>query len=115
MTSKEKPPEPVLPTDATMADYQRYVHGLEAFHGWLDVDLIHNCFLMGEEVGELFKAVRKFERYYEPNAGQSQNGDVAEEIVDVLNYLLAIANRLDIDVETAFRDKNTRNLGRSWD
>ena len=36
------------------------------------------------------------------------------EIVDVLNYLLAIANRLDIDVEAAFREKNARNLERTW-
>ena len=115
MTSKERPPAPELPPEATMADYQKYVHGLESFHGWLDVDLIHNCFLMGEEVGELFKAVRKFERYYEPNADGSATAPVAEEIVDVLNYLLAIANRLDIDVEAAFREKNTRNLSRSWD
>ncbi|MCB9530090.1 MAG: hypothetical protein H6701_17170, partial [Myxococcales bacterium] len=56
MTERKRPE---LPATATMADFQRYVHDLEAFHGWLDVDLVHNCFLMGEEVGELFKAVRK--------------------------------------------------------
>ena len=33
---------------------------------------------------------------------------------DVLNYLLAIANRLDIDVEEAFRRKNAANQRRSW-
>ena len=32
----------------------------------------------------------------------------------MFNYLLAIANRLDIDVEAAFRDKNARNQKRSW-
>ena len=42
-----------LPEDASMKTYQRYVHDLESMHGWLDVDLVHNCFLMGEEVGEL--------------------------------------------------------------
>ena len=40
--------------------------------------------------------------------------EVAEELVDCLNYLLAIANRLDIDVEEAFRVKNRRNQSRSW-
>ena len=43
---------------------------------------------------------------------------VGEEIVDVLNYLLAVANRLDIDVEQAFRDKNARrplsNRNTTW-
>lgn len=107
-----------LPERATMRDLQRYVHDLEAMHGWLDVDLVHNCFLMGEEVGELFKAVRRYERIYEQADApqiEDRQREVAHEIVDVLNYLLAIANRLDIDVEAAFRDKNAQNQERSWE
>lgn len=112
---------PHLPPDPTMADFQRYIHDLEAYHGWLDVDLVHNCFLMGEEVGELFKAVRKVNRLFdEPEKGPAgataeRVAHVGEELVDVLNYLLAIANRLDIDVEAAFRAKNAQNLERTWD
>ena len=99
----------------TMKDLQKAVYDLEAHHGWLDVDLIHNCFLMGEEVGELFKAVRQHEKFYEKGMTDEESvANVAEEIVDVLNYLLAIANRLDIDVEAAFRSKNARNMTRSW-
>lgn len=111
------PKRPELPATATMADFQRYVHDLEAFHGWLDVDLVHNCFLMGEEVGELFKAVRKRIKLFDEAAKGHRPADdwpVAEELVDVLNYLLAIANRLDIDVEAAFRRKNEANLDRTW-
>ncbi|MCB9554106.1 MAG: hypothetical protein H6705_19945 [Myxococcales bacterium] len=117
MTERKRPE---LPATATMADFQRYVHDLEAFHGWLDVDLVHNCFLMGEEVGELFKAVRKRIKLFDEAAkGQARQGPaddwpVAEELVDVFNYLLAIANRLDIDVEAAFRRKNEANLDRTW-
>ncbi len=108
-----------LPKDAPMRDYQRYVHELEAMHGWLDVDLVHNCFLMGEEVGELFKAVRRARRMFEqagapPAGAEARRAEVADELVDVLNYLLAIANRLDIDVEEAFRKKNAVNQARTW-
>ena len=105
-----------LPDRPSMRDFQRYIHELEALHGWLDVDLVHNCFLMGEEVGELFKAVRKHLKFYEKGAEAEaeSKAHVSEEIVDVFNYLLAIANRLDIDVEAAFRDKNARNQKRSW-
>ncbi|MEZ4435681.1 MAG: hypothetical protein R3F65_25060 [bacterium] len=46
--------------------------------------------------------------------GPADDWPVAEELVDVLNYLLAIANRLDIDVEAAFRRKNEANLDRTW-
>lgn len=112
-----------LPEGASMAGYQRYIHELESFHGWLDVDLVHNCFLMGEEVGELFKAIRKHNKYWgeaakedasAPSDSEATKQHVGEEIVDVLNYLLAIANRLDIDLEQAFREKNGLNQRRTW-
>lgn len=104
----------------TPADLQKFVHDLEAFHGWLNVDLVHNVFLMVEEVGELAKAIRKYEKIFpEPAAAPTPEREAArlhvgEELVDVLNYLLAIANRLDIDLEAAFRAKNARNLERRW-
>lgn len=113
------PGEIHLPEGARMADYQSYIHQMEALHGWLDVSLVENCFLMGEEVGELFKAIRKLKHFFDQAEVKAQPEEAlveqaGEEIVDVLNYLLAIANRLDIDVERAFVQKNTRNLSRSW-
>jgi NTP pyrophosphatase (non-canonical NTP hydrolase) len=109
-----------LSVDASMAEYQQYIHELEGMHGWLDADLIKNGFLMGEEFGELLQAMRAVHRRLEQGVARSALPEpmidhVGEEIVDVLNYLLAIANRLDIDVEKAFREKNHRNQSRSWD
>jgi len=115
MNDKNQRKTPHLPPSPTMQDFQEFIHGLESFHGWLDVDLIHNCFLMGEEVGELFKAIRKHLKYYEKSSSTDDIDAISEEIVDVMNYLLAIANRLDIDVEAAFRKKNARNLTRTWE
>lgn len=108
-----------LHESAPMSEYQRYIKQLEEHHGWSDVNLIENCFLMGEEVGELFKAVRKVKGFFDqaeapPEERTELVANVGEEIVDVMNYLLAIANRLDIDVERAFIEKNTKNLSRSW-
>lgn len=102
-----------------MAAYQEYIHALETQQGWLDVDLVHNCFLMGEEVGELFKAIRKHKKYFSESTQTVQSTiesktAVAEELVDVFNYLLALANRLDIDMEQAFRQKNAQNQRRTW-
>ena len=52
------------------------------------MDLVHNCFLMGEEVGELFKAVRRVEGLFvEGDVPDDRRTEVAHEIVDVLNYL----------------------------
>jgi NTP pyrophosphatase (non-canonical NTP hydrolase) len=73
---------------------------------------VQQCLLLGEEVGELFKAVRKQQNLtVDP---QSRVGDVEEELADVLIYLCAIANRLDIDLEDAFRRKEQRNEQRVW-
>lgn len=102
---------------APMKDYQEYIHQLEAMHGWLKLDLVHNCFLMGEEVGELFKAVRRYEKLFDEGRGtptEEARAQVGEELVDVFNYLLAIANRVGVDVEQAFREKNALNQRRSW-
>lgn len=122
MSEPEENPAPAITLDegAPMRAYQRYVHDLETMHGWLDVDLVHNCFLLGEEMGELFKAVRRVERLFDeagraPVELEQRRAEVGDEVVDVLNYLLAIANRLDIDVEAAFRKKNTENQARTWD
>ena len=106
-----------LPERAAMQEYQKYIHDLEAMHGWLKLDLVHNCFLMGEEVGELFKAVRKYNKLYDEGQStptEKAQAHVAEELVDVLNYLLAIANRVGVDLEQAFREKNARNQTRTW-
>ncbi|MBU0551528.1 hypothetical protein KKF91_16165 [Myxococcota bacterium] len=117
-----------LPPQASMRAYQDYIHALEALHGWLDVDLVESCFLMGEEVGELFKAIRRhrgmFNEPAKARAGaeavevdealSASRAAVAEEIVDVFNYLCALANRLDIDLEAAFREKNAMNQRRVW-
>ena len=107
-----------LPEAASMEDYQRYIHQLEALHGWLKLDLVHNCFLMGEEVGELFKAVRRYNKLFDEGTStppEQARAHLAEELVDVFNYLLAIANRTGVDLEQAFREKNARNQQRSWD
>ena len=106
-----------LPERAAMQEYQKYIHDLEALHGWLKLDLVHNCFFMGEEVGELFKAVRKYNKLQVEGQGPSTEearAHVGEELVDVFNFLLAIANRVGVDLEQAFREKNARNQQRTW-
>ncbi len=51
-----------------------------------------NLVWLGEEVGELYKAVR-------------ENKGIEEEIADVFAWLLSLANVLGVDVEDAFRNK----------
>jgi len=102
-----------LSHNAAMSEYQHYVALLEEMKGWTDANIERNCFLMGEEVGELFAAVRRLEGAKATDR-EARVAHVGEEIVDVMNYLLAIANRLEIDLEAAFRKKNTVNQSRTW-
>jgi NTP pyrophosphatase (non-canonical NTP hydrolase) len=84
----------VLPLKQATAldDLQRYVAEMEEERGFSHVDVVQQCLLLGEEVGELFKAVRKHKKMRVGTT--SVTGTVDEELADVLIFLCAIANRL---------------------
>lgn len=96
----------------TLADFQNYVSQLEEERGFSGQSTIDKCLLLGEEIGELFKAVRKSEGLsVDINSGFSE---IADELADILIYCCAIANRKSIDLETAFRNKEIKNKQRTW-
>ncbi len=101
-----------LPPKPTLQDLQTYVCTLEQERGFADQTVLDKCLLLGEEVGELFRAVRRLQGLKRDL--NSQEPEAAEELADLLIYLCAIANRLDIDLEQAFRDKEARNKLRTW-
>lgn len=84
--------ELVLKDGPTFVDFQEYVRQLEVQRGFTDQNAIEKCLLLGEEMGELFKAVRK-----------------AENLKTDIN-----ANRFEIDIEEAFREKEEVNKKREW-
>jgi len=103
---------PQLNDQPTLADFQTYVAQLEAEREFEDQSARDKCLLLGEEIGELFKAVRKFEGLKVD--ATSHFGTISEELADIFIYVCAIANRYDIDLEAAFRDKEAINHERSW-
>jgi len=103
---------PQLNDHPTLTDFQSYVARLETERGFADQSVRDKCLLLGEEIGELFKAVRKSEGLKVDAA--SHFGTISEELADIFIYICAIANRYDIDLEAAFRDKETINHERSW-
>ncbi|MCK5827518.1 pyrophosphohydrolase [Candidatus Bipolaricaulota bacterium] len=103
---------PNLNEQPTLADFQGYVAKLETERGFEDQSVRDKCLLLGEEIGELFKAVRKAEGLKIDVS--SQFGTVPEELADIFIYICAIANRYDIDLEIAFRDKEAINHQRTW-
>ena len=99
-------------SEATLSNLQVYVTQLEVERGFIDQTVLQKCLLMGEEMGELFKAIRKAE-----NISTDKNSDsfhIAEELADILIYVCAIANRYDINLEEAFRRKEEINKQRIW-
>lgn len=96
----------------TIQDFQNYVIELEYERGFTDQNVIEKCLLLGEEMGELFKAVRKSMKL--KTDVNANIGTVKEEIADIFIYLCAIANRFEIDIEQAFREKEEINKKRNW-
>jgi NTP pyrophosphatase (non-canonical NTP hydrolase) len=96
----------------TIPEYQALIRKLVVERGF-DKETVPEVFtLLVEEVGELAKAIRK-------NNGQkvdknSTHHDVEEELGDVLWLVLDLSNRLGIDLEKAFNDKEVKNQSRSW-
>lgn len=101
-----------LPLSPSVQDMQKYVAEVERERGFAEQTPLQKCLLLGEEVGELFKAVRKFSDIrVDPN---SSCHDVAEELADVLIFLIAIANRFEVDLTEAFLEKEAKNEIRTW-
>ncbi|MFA6417010.1 MAG: MazG nucleotide pyrophosphohydrolase domain-containing protein [Patescibacteria group bacterium] len=103
---------PILKEKPTLLDIQKYVKEIETERGFTDVSIIQNCLLLGEEVGELFKAVRKTEKM--KTDLNSNFTSVEEELADIIIFISSIANQYNIDLETAFRNKEEINKKREW-
>jgi len=103
---------PRLKKNPTLKDFQEYVALLEKERGFSDQTVLQKCLLLGEETGELFKAIRKTQKM--SISKKSTVGSVHEELADIMIYICAIANRYEIDLEQAFREKEKENHKRTW-
>ncbi|HSX16410.1 MAG TPA: MazG nucleotide pyrophosphohydrolase domain-containing protein [Candidatus Saccharimonadales bacterium] len=102
-----------LPDQPKLADFQTFIQKTCEERGWDKRTSLEKMLFLTEEVGELAKAVRKEYGQY----GYDKPADIshlAEELVDVFNYLLDLANVYDVDLEAAFRSKWQTNQDRSW-
>lgn len=103
---------PFLNQKPTLKNLQQYVRELEIERGFADQNVLQKCLMLGEEVGELFKAIRKSEGIKIDH--NSKFSSVEDELADVLIFILSIANRHNIDLEKAFRNKEDINKKRVW-
>jgi NTP pyrophosphatase (non-canonical NTP hydrolase) len=101
-----------LTRGASLAELQRYVARMETERGLSRADVTAQCLKLGEEVGELFRAVRRLGGH--PQDPDGRDGEVGDEAADVLILLLSIVNRCGLSLEDAFRAKEARNESRVW-
>lgn len=69
--------------------------------------------LLTEEVGELAKEIRKTTQI-KMDVNKSRTTDVSGEIADVFMYILAMCRVMNVDLLEALKEKEERNLKRTW-
>jgi len=103
-----------LPPHPTLPELQQYMDEICQERGWTKDSYAEKFLLFTEEVGELAKAIRKTQGLYQEKASQ-KHLELEEEFADVLSYLLDLANYFQVDLETAFREKESVNASRTWE
>lgn len=103
--------EPLTP-GASLTDLQDYVAKMEVERGLDAQDATSQCLKLGEEVGELFRAVRKANG--NPSDPQGRTVDIADECADICILLMSITNRYGINLDDALRAKEAKNNHRTW-
>jgi len=97
-----------LKVNPLLKDYQDYIQKSAEERGFDKLSAEQRCLMLGEEVGELFKAVRKARGI----VVDTSTGKIEEELADIFLQTCAVANFFEIDLEKAFKDKQEKDKGR---
>lgn len=121
MTQKKLliPQELEIPPTGDITVLQDHMKRLCTHFGW-ETEAEKKFILLVEEVGEVAKAIRKYERItvdvtQKTDNRQALHQNLAEELADVFSYLLDIANQYDVDLGKAYTDKMSANFSRTWE
>jgi len=117
---------PALPASRRLSDLQRWHKMLDEDKGFL-TDLYFNYIGLTEEIGELgaeLKAVWKAQEALYDKVGNRQEAreralqerlpHLQEELADCLACLLKLANRMGVDLESAYVARMNSNRERRW-
>jgi len=100
-----------LKSNPSLNDIQNYIAEIEVERKRDHEDMAKKFLMLVEEVGELMTADRKKPKIIRPDHNP-KFASLDEELADILAYLCSIANRLGVDLETAFRNKEEINRKR---
>ncbi|MCL2620150.1 MAG: hypothetical protein FWD97_04355 [Defluviitaleaceae bacterium] len=104
-----------LTQKSSLTDVQNYIKTVLDIRGFSKESIQESMLILLEETGELAKAVRKTQTKMSVDADKMQNYDTVEsEVADVFIVLLAICNKLNINLFDALKDKEQQNCNRNW-
>ena len=105
-----------MKNELTLKGLQKRVFDFCEQYGWNDDSVELKWLLLTEEIGELAKEIRNHRHIYIEKGKTDTNNKqkLAHEFADVLSFIADIANKLDIDLEEAFLEKEAINKTRSW-
>lgn len=99
----------------TLRNVQEYVKKVIEIRGFDKQSPEQVMLLLTEEVGELAKAIRKDKTTMAVDNEKIKNYDTIEsEVADVFIVLNTICNKFDIDLFTAIKNKEEKNINRKW-
>lgn len=112
--------------NVTLPELQSYILGKCRQRGFDRASDLEIYLLLTEEIGEMAKAIRKKRSLFEesgkdgapaaeaPDKAAKIQANLAEEMADVLSYLLDLANRFGVDLIKALQAKEAINETRVW-
>lgn len=102
--------ENLSPT-STLPEIQNYINKVLTLRGFSNQTTQEKLLLLIEEVGELFKSIRKSSAGASVDCERLKNyNSVESEIADVLIVLVSIANKLNIDIFQCLKEKEKTNI-----
>lgn len=109
-------PLPELPkSPASLNQLQQYQEDICKARGWDKASTLETFLLFSEEFGELAKAIRNRLALYQEKAKVIDTKELEGEFADVFSYLMDLANRFEIDLESVYRAKEKINANRNWE
>ena len=99
----------------TLSEVQQYIKNVIEIRGFDKQSPEQTMLLLTEEVGELAKAIRKDKTELAIDNEKIKNYDTIEsEVADVFIVLCTICNKFDIDLFSAMKAKEEKNVNRRW-
>lgn len=99
----------------TLKEVQDYINKMNEIRGFNQQEITKTMLLLTEEVGELAKAIRKSSTDIAIDINQKEHYDTIEsEVADVFYVLSCVCNKLDIDMFTCLKEKEGKNIKRTW-